>query len=306
MPIFRTVEGGGFTEIRAAIAVAEHLSFRAAADALSMSPTALSSNVRALEDRLGIRLFNRTTRSVSLTSAGEEFIASVAPSLAAIEQAMQAAGSHGTRPSGTLRINSSVTGAHEILTPLIQAYMARHPAVQVELSSESRLVDVVLEGCDAGIRLAESVPAEMVAVPLPFGLDFCVVGAPGYLADHPAPRTPLDLAAHSCIRSRASGGGIYRWEFEQNGETLEIDVPGALTLDDQSLMLKAAIAGMGLAYISRAIAAEAIASGRLVTVLEDWVAGSSPLCLYYPRNRNTSAALRALIDLIRADSGSRG
>jgi DNA-binding transcriptional LysR family regulator len=303
MPISRIIQSSGFTEIRAAISVAEHRSFRAAADALGMSPTALSSNVRALEDRLGIRLFNRTTRSVSLTSAGEEFIASVAPSLASIERAMEAAGSHGTRPSGTLRINSSVTGAHEILTPLILTYLQRYPAVQVEVTTESRLVDVVLDGCDAGIRLAESVPADMVAVPLPFGLDFCVVGAPQYLADHPPPNTPLDLANHRCIRSKAAGGSIYRWEFESHGEALEVDVSGGLTLDEQSLMLKAAIAGMGLAYISRAIAAEAITAGKLATVLEDWLPRQSPLCLYYPRNRNTSAALRALIELIRAGGG---
>src|SRR6218665_3117613 len=146
MPKTRTISSGGFTELKAVIAVAEHLSFRSAADALGMSPTALSSNVRALEDRLGVGPFHRTTRRVSLTSAGQEFIDNVAPPLAAIDRAMEAAGGHGTRPSGVLRINSSITAAHEIITPLLRDYLDRFPSVKIELTTETRLIDVVLDG----------------------------------------------------------------------------------------------------------------------------------------------------------------
>jgi DNA-binding transcriptional LysR family regulator len=299
MPINSRKRAGGFMELRAAIVVAERRSFRAAAEALGMSPTALSSAVRSLEDRLGIQLFNRTTRSVSLTSAGEEFVAHVVPPLAEIDRAMEAASSHGMQPSGTLRINTSVTATHEILLPLIRGFLDHHPLLQLELITESRLIDVVLDGCDAGIRLSESVPADMVSVPLPFGLDFCVVGAPDYLAANPAPTIPAELSRHCCIRSKTPGANAFRWEFERHGEVHLIDVPGELFLNDQSLLLKAAIAGMGLAYISRAAASDALAAGRLRTVLEDWLPPSSPLCLYYPRNRNTSAALRALIQAIR-------
>jgi DNA-binding transcriptional LysR family regulator len=213
---------------------------------------------------------------------------------------MEAASRHGTQPNGTLRINTSVTAAHEILLPLIRSFLAHHPLVQLELTTESRLVDIVLEGCDAGIRLGDSVPADMVSVPLPFGLDFCVVGAPDYLAAHPPPSVPAELARHRCLRSKTPGGNAWRWEFARHGEMLAVDVPGGLFLNDQSLLLNAAIAGMGLAYISRAAASDALAMGRLRTMLEDWLPPSSPLCLYYSRNRNTSAALRALIQAVRS------
>jgi len=300
-----TIGRNGIGELMAAIQLAERRSFRAAADYLGISPTALSSNIRALEDRLGVRLFNRTTRSVSLTAAGAEFIARVAPALAEIERAAEEAGSRSGAPSGLLRINSSVTGAHQVLAPVLRDFSRRHPLVSIELTTETRLVDIVLNGCDAGVRLEESVPADMVAVPLPFGLDFCVVAAPAYLREHPAPGVPADLLRHRCIRSVLPGGGTYRWEFERGGEALALDVPGNLTLDNQLLLFKAAIEGMGIAYIARSICSDAIAAGQLSLLLEPWVPRSSRLCLYYPHNRNTSPALRALVDTIRAAAPER-
>jgi len=300
-----TIGRNSIGELMAAIQVAERRSFRAAADNLGISPTALSSNIRALEDRLGVRLFNRTTRSVSLTAAGADFIARVGPALAEIERAAEEAGSHGSAPSGLLRINSSVTGAHQVLAPVLRDFIQRYPLVSVELTTETRLVDIVLNGCDAGVRLEESVPADMVAVPLPFGLDFCVVAAPAYLREHPVPGAPADLLHHRCIRSVLPGGGTYRWEFERGGEALALDVPGNLTLDNQLLLFKAAIEGMGIAYIARSICSDAIAVGRLSPLLEPWMPKSSRLCLYYPHNRNTSPALRALVDTIRAAAPER-
>ncbi|MFS2108594.1 LysR family transcriptional regulator [Sphingomonas sp. Sphisp140] len=300
-----TISRNSIGELMAAIQLAERRSFRAAADYLGISPTALSSNIRTLEDRLGVRLFNRTTRSVSLTAAGAEFIARVAPALAEIERAAEEAGSRAGAPSGLLRINSSVTGAHQVLAPVLRDFSRRHPLVSIELTTETRLVDIVLNGCDAGVRLEESVPADMVAVPLPFGLDFCVVAAPAYLREHPAPGVPADLLHHRCIRSVLPGGGTYRWEFERGGEALALDVPGNLTLDNQLLLFKAAIEGMGIAYIARSICSDAIEAGQLSLLLEPWMPRSSRLCLYYPHNRNTSPALRALVDTIRAAAPER-
>lgn len=289
----------GLIELEAAIAVAKHRNFRAAAAELGMAPTSLSNIVRALERRIGVLLFNRTTRSVSLTAAGKAFIERVSSSVSNIAEAIEAAQGDANRPSGTLRINSSVTAGHEVLAPIILEYLGRYPAMKVDLVTDSQLVDIVLEGFDAGIRTDASVPADMIAVPLGFALDFSVVAAPSYLRQHPALSTPTDLSNHQCIRARGASGGIYRWEFERNGERLNLDVPGVLILDDQSLILRAALLGLGLGYVSDALSRDAVAAGQLRYVLQDWRPVSSPLSLYYPRTRYTPASLRGLVELIR-------
>jgi DNA-binding transcriptional LysR family regulator len=289
----------GLIELEAVVAVAKLRNFRAAATELGMSSTAISSAVAGLEARLGVRLFNRTTRSVSLSSAGEEFVAQVAPALSNILNAIESANSHSARPTGTLRINSSLTAAHQILSPIVLAYLRRYPEMKVDLVTEARLVDIVLDGFDAGIRLAESVPRDMIAVPLGSALSFSVVGSPAYFSGRPIPLTPGDLMAHRCIRARWPSGEIYRWEFERRGEVLSLDVPGALTLDEPTLMLEAAIEGAGLAYLSDAAVETVVADGRLVRVLQDWVPARSHLSLYYPGHRHVPAALRAFIGMIR-------
>jgi DNA-binding transcriptional LysR family regulator len=294
----------GFIEFEAAIAVARFRNFRAAATDLGMSPTALSSTIRGLEARIGVQIFSRTTRSVALTAAGNAFIERISSTVADIDEAIRIAQGHAADPTGALRINSSITAAHEILTPLIQDFLNRNPGVSIDLVTNSRLVDIVLEGFDAGIRTASSVPGDMIAIPLGRSLDFVVVGSPRYLSKNPPPLEPSDLVRHKCIRTRWAGGGIYRWEFERDAEKLNIDVPGALTLDEQSLLLKAAVAGLGLACISDAFARDAVASGELQYVLEDWRPPPSPLCLYYPRSRHTPAALEAFVRSVRA--GCRG
>ena len=169
----------------------------------------------------------------------------------------------------------------------------------LELSTETRLIDIVNGQCDAGIRLAESVPVDMVSVQLLFGLDFCVVAAPAYLAKHTAPVKPTDLMQHQCIRAMLPGGAIYRWEFARGTEELALDVPGSLVLDDQFLVLQAGRKGLGIAYLARSVCEDYLVDGQLTTLLDDWMPRSSDLCLYYPHNRNTSSALRALIDTIR-------
>jgi DNA-binding transcriptional LysR family regulator len=295
----------GLIELETAIAVAKFRNFRLAAAELGMSPTAVSSTIRGLEARIGVQIFNRTTRSVALTSAGRAFIERISASVADIGAAIMIAQGQSREPTGTLRINSSITAAREILSPLLQDFLQKNPGIVLDLVTDSRLVDIVLEGFDAGIRIATSVPADMIAVPLGCSLDFVMVGSPAYLSRHPAPLTPADLMQHRCIRTRWAGGGIYRWEFEQGTEKISLDVPGVLTLDEQSLILKAAVAGLGLAYVSDAFARDAIVSGELRYALKDWRPAPSPLCVYYPRARHMPAALRALVSLIKEERTSR-
>jgi len=296
----------GLTELEAVLAVARQRSFRAAATELEMSTSALSHTVAALETRLGVRLFNRTTRSVSLSEAGEQFVASVAPALSAIRDAVEQASSRRLTPAGTLRINTSPGAARQVMAPLILEYLRRYPEMMVDIVTEGRLVDIVVDGFDAGIRLAESVPQDMIAVPFGLAQRLVVVGAPAYFARHAPPRSPGELLAHRCIRYRLASGAIWRWEFERHGESLDVDVQGPLTLDDSTLMLEAARAGVALAYLSDWNVAEDLAQGRLQCVLEDWTPPFDGLCLYYPGRRHVPAGLRALIELIREQRDAAG
>jgi len=289
----------GLTEFEAVVAVARLGSFRAAAIELDLSPSALSHAIAALEARLGLRLFNRTTRSVSPTDAGEQFIARIGPALADIGGAMEAINSHRERPAGTLRINTSAGAARMILTPLILGYLRRYPEMNVTLVTEGRLVDIVAQGFDAGIRLAETVPQDMIAVPIGGEQRMVVVGSPDYFAQHRRPQVPGELLAHQNIRARLASGAFYHWEFERRGETMAIDVPGVLALDEMNLMIEAALAGAGLAFLNHWSVAGHLAAGRLETVLDDWTAPFPGMCLYYPGRRHVPAGLRALIDLIR-------
>jgi DNA-binding transcriptional LysR family regulator len=286
-------------ELDAVVAVARRGSFRAAAVDLGMSPTALSHAVKGLEARLGIRLFNRTTRSVSLSQAGEQFIARVAPALSEIRNAMEGVNDLRDKPAGTLRINASVGAARQFLVSVVLEYLRRYPDTRVHLVTEGRLIDIIADGFDAGIRTRDVVPGDMIAVP--FGADqrFAVVGSPDYFGEKPRPRTPADLTRHRCIRARWPSGGIYRWEFARRSETLSIDVPGVLTLNEPTLMREAALAGAGLAYLRQPWIAQDIAAGRLVSVLNEWMPSEPGLCLYYPGRRNVPASLRAFIDVIR-------
>jgi DNA-binding transcriptional LysR family regulator len=288
----------GLSELEAVLAVARQRSFRAAATELGVSKSALSHAVAALEARIGVRLFNRTTRSVALTEAGAQFVDSVAPALSSIRAALEQAGSYRDKPSGTLRINTSV-GAARYAMPVFIEFTRRYPDVKLDIVTEGRLIDIVVEGFDAGIRLAESVPQDMIAVPFGGSLRFAVVGTPAYFAQHPAPRTPGDLKAHPCIRTRMPSGTIYQWEFARHGEALAVDVQGPLTLDESSLMLEAARAGLGLTYLSEWTVGPDLQAGTLQRVLEDWTPPYPGLCLYYPGRRHVPAALRALIELIR-------
>lgn len=289
----------GLTELEAVLAVARLGSFRAAAASLEMSTSALSQAVAALEARIGTRLFHRTTRSVRLTAAGERFVGEVAPAVADIQGALERASEEAGTPSGALRINASAGAAHLAMWPYLVPFLRKYPEVHLDLVTDDRLIDIVREGFDAGIRTADTVPGDMVAVPFGPPIRFAVVGTPDYFARHGRPRTPADLVHHVCIRARMSAGHIYRWEFERRGETLAVETGGTLTLDEPRLMLEAALAGLGLAYVAEFQATEALAAGRLERVLEDWTPPFDRLCLYYPGRRHVPAPLRALVELIR-------
>ena len=294
----------GLVELDTVAAVARLGGFRAAAIELGVSATSVSNAVAGLEARLGVRLFNRTTRSVSLSEAGEQFIAAVRPALSDIHAAMAATISRRGRPAGTLRLNCPPEAARQILVPVVLEFQRLYPEVRVDIVTDAQLIDIVSKGFDAGIRPRDAVPGDMIAVPFGPELRFAVVGSPAYLRDHPAPAKPADLLTHRCIRARWPSGALYRWEFAKQGRALTIDAPGSLTLDEPTLMRDAALAGAGLAYMWEARVRGDLACGHLVSVLDDWMPSSPGFCLYYPGRRNVPATLSVFIKLLRTNSGS--
>ncbi|MBB1251685.1 LysR family transcriptional regulator [Rhizobium sp. G21] len=290
---------GSLAELEAVLAVSSQGGFRAAARELGISTSSLSQQIAALETRMGVRLFNRSTRSVVLSAAGEQFVASVGPALEAIRSAVEHVDEHRAEATGTLRINTSVGATRMILTPLILEYMRRNPQMSVEIVTEGALVDVNAKGFDAGIRIREAVPPDMVVVPIGDNIHPAIVGSSDYFRRHGTPRDPAELQNHLCIRARMASGTIYRWEFERRGESFALDVPGKLVLDDSDLMLRAAREGAGLAYLSEWQVEDDIAAGRLEQVLADWTPPYPGLCLYYPGRRNLPAKLRRFVDLIK-------
>lgn len=291
-------------ELRAAATVAAHRSFRAAARELGISASALSRAIAVLEQRLGLRLFHRTTRSVAVTAEGERFFERVRPALRelteAIDNAHDTAGPPNEKLRGKLRINASHAVIRYVLMPLIGDYLERYPEVSVELTSEARLVDIVAEGYDLGVREPHHVPRDMIAVPCSDEIRFVIVGAPAYFAARKRPTRPADLLAHACLRARSPTGSVWPWELERRGKTLSLQPRGPLLLDDDELVLLAARRGLGLAYAVEWAVADDLKSGALVRVLPQWSPTYPGLCLYYPGHRLVPAPLRAFVDLVRA------
>ncbi len=286
-------------ELEAVAAVARHGGFRAAARELGVSSSALSHAIAALEERLAVRLFNRTTRSVALSAAGEQFLSEIAPALQTLEKAIENVEEHSDRPSGRLRLNMAPGAARILLQPLLLEYARRYPEVKLEVVTENALVDVIGKGFDAGIRLTEAISPDMVAVPIISKMRSFVVGSPHYFEGRDKPVVPSDLSRHRCIQMRMTGGRLYRWEFEKRGETYLVDVSGHLTFDASDLILEAALAGFGLAYLGEHALATHLASGRLIPVLEEWSPSYPGLSLYFSQRRHMPSKLRAFIDLIR-------
>src|SRR6202047_1799911 len=228
-----------------------------------MSPKAIGNAVASLEKRLGVRLFNRTTRNVAPTSAGREYIEAIAPALSDIRTAAQAAADHSRKPTGTLRFSCSLPGGRHLLAPFVFEYLRRYDEMKVEIVTEGRLINIIKDGFDAGLRHAEAVPQDRIAMPLGPHTRHVVVGAPSYFANRPRPSEPADLMDHECIRARHASEALYRWEFERHGDETRIDVPGSLTLDEPDLMEQASRAGGGLAYVGEGIGADDTARGGL-------------------------------------------
>ncbi|MDV4178432.1 LysR family transcriptional regulator [Rhizobium brockwellii] len=285
-------------DLRALSAIVNRRSFRKAADELGLSPSTLSHMMRSLEANMGVRLLNRTTRSVAATEAGERLVTRLTPLFRDFDLALEEVNEFRGHPSGTLRINTSEIAARVLLDAAVPTFLTRYPDMSLDLVTDNRLVDVVADGFDAGIRLREAVPLDMIAVEFGGDTGFVAVASPAYLATHPAPQTPDELKTHACIRFRLPSGKLFRWEFEKHGHELVVDVPGVLTLDHVELMAQAAAKGLGIAYVSDRTARPFLESGALVTVLDDWCPAIPGLCLYYPGHRHVPQGLRAFITVL--------
>ena len=265
-----------------------------------MSPSALSHAIRGLEERLGVRLLARTTRSVAPTEAGEQFIARLSPALADVRGALDQVTGLRARPAGRVRLVTSRVAARMVLAPKLAQFAREFPDVQIELTTteESRL-DLVGAGFDAGIHLGEFVERDMVAVRVSGEQRAAIVGAPSYFASHPKPKSPRDLPAHRCINFRHGSAGVYHWEFDKGRKSLAVAVSGPLTVDDVDVLIHAAVDGVGLAFALEENIAPQLASGALVRVLEDWYPPFAGYFFYYPSRRQQPPALSALIETLR-------
>ena len=281
-------------------AVARERSFTRAAAQIGVSPSALSHTIRGLEERIGVRLLTRTTRSVALTQAGERLLANVGPRLDEIEAEVAAVSDLRDKPAGTIRITTGVHAAQSILWPALRKLLPDYPDVQVELSADLGFVDIVAERFDAGVRLGETIAQDMVAVRIGPDMRMAAIAAPSYFASRKPPRTPHDLADHNCINLRfPTLGGLYAWEFEKAGRPLNVRVEGQLIVNDAALALQAALDGAGIAYLAADHVQPEIAAGRLERVLEDWCPSFPGYHLYYPSRRQQSPAFSLLVEALR-------
>jgi len=295
---------GNLADLNAFVAVADQRSFRAAASRLEVTPSALSHSMRQLEERLGMRLLNRTTRSVSVTDAGLRLLERLRPALGEIAGALEDMNQERQRPLGRLRIYAIHLAAAAIV-PIWGRFLSTYPEVHLEVALGGAPIDIVAKGFDAGIGPRDRVPADMIAVRVMGPMKIAVVAAPTYFARRRPPRTPDDLARHSCVQyRREADGDPLVWPFERNRKSRRIAVDGRVMVNDTDLAVRAAVDGLGIAYTLEALAEPFLRSGQLVRVLEDWLPSFEGLFLYYPGHRQVPATLRALIDMIRTAPGS--
>jgi DNA-binding transcriptional LysR family regulator len=280
--------------------VAERRSFRAAAAELGISPSALSQRIKALEARIGVALLHRTTRSVGLTEAGERLLERARPAFDELDEAVEAARSLGGRPSGLLRINASRGVIGTMIRLVLPSFLAAHPEIEVEIHADDGFADIVGDGFDVGIRLGESIEADMTAVRASPPFRFVVAGSPGYFERRGRPQRPRDLTGHACIRVRQkTSQAIYRWEFMDGNRPLEIAVRGPLIVNDTAANIAAALDGIGLCYAAEPVIEGLLAEERLQTVLEDFAPMTPGIFLYFPSRSQTMPKLRAFIDHVR-------
>jgi DNA-binding transcriptional LysR family regulator len=289
------------SELAAFAAVARHKSFRKAGEERGVTASAISHAVLNLEDRIGVRLLNRTTRSVSLTEAGELLVSHLDPAFGEMAAALDALNRYRDTPFGKVRINVPNSIGPFVIGRIIGPLLKSNPHLQLEINATDRLVDIVEEGFDAGIRFGERVTEGMIALRIKPRIRLVVVGSPAYFETRPKPATPHELKRHLCIQNMFPSGARYAWEFEKDGQTVSFQPSGPLSLDDHELMMQAALGGVGLAYIWEPRVEKAIASGELIKVLDDWCQPEEPLYLYYPSRRHMSAGFRAVIDAMRAE-----
>lgn len=288
------------SDLVAFLEVARERSFTRAAAHLGVSPSALSHTIRKLEERLGVRLLTRTTRSVSPTEAGDRLLRTVGPHFDEIESGLAAINDLRDKPAGTIRITASDHSAETVLWPALEKFLPGYPDIHIEISVDDTLRDIVEERFDAGVRLGEQIARDMIAVRIGPNVRMAVVGSPAYFDSHSRPRTPHDLARHQCINLRLRTlGGVYPWEFEKRGREVKVRVEGQLVFNDARLMIKAARSGLGLAYVFRDLVDADISNGTLIPVLQDWSPPFPGYHLYYPSRRQQSPAFALLVEALR-------
>ena len=300
------MRGTEFAEMSAFAAIAQQRSFTKAAIQLGVSRSTLSQSLRALEERLGVRLLNRTTRSVTLTEAGRRLVSRVENALGELTAAVDEVNHYRQSPIGLLRIAVQPPVASFLIGPVMAEFMRQFPGISLDVAVVKMPADIVDGGFDAGIRFGEQVERDMIAVPVMGEARFLVVATPDYLARHPLPRSPRDLKAHDCIRNRLPNGAIFGWEFERNGKKLRTDVEGRLIVNDIDLSIRAALDGIGLAYLLYDYVASEIATGRLVPLLEEWSPRLSGFFLYHSSRRQMTGPLQAMIAFLKAEARRRG
>jgi DNA-binding transcriptional LysR family regulator len=289
-----------FNELAAFALVAKEQSFTRAAAKLGVSPSALSQTLRNLEQRMGLRLLTRTTRSVSSTEAGARLLRTIAPRFEEIEAELAALSELREKPAGTIRITAGEHPAMTILQPALARLLPDYPDIKVEIIVDYGLTDIAAEGYDAGIRLGEQVAKDMIAIRIGPDMRMAVVGAPSYLSKHRRPQMPQDLTAHNCINMRLpTYGGIYAWEFQKGKRELKVRVEGQSVFNNIGLRLASVLDGLGLAYLPEDQVLTHIKSGRLLRVLDDWCPPFPGYHLYYPSRRHNSSAFALLVDALR-------
>lgn len=301
-----TVRQGALDGVEAFLCVARHRSFRRAAAELGVTPSAISQAVRLLETRLGSALFVRTTRSVGLTEAGEQFLSRAKPAFDELVAASEVARGLGQRPAGLLRISVPRAVVPTVLEPLIASFCQAYPEVEVEIAASEELIDIAAEGFDAGIRLGQFIAADMVAVPLTPPFRFVIVGTPAYLSGRGRPERIDDLREHACLRWRRTNGALARWTFDEAGREIELAVSGPLIARDFPTVLGAALQGIGLAQLPEPMVAEGLKTGKLVQVLEPFAPTMPGVFLYYPDRRQIMPKLRAFIDHVKSRTAANG
>ncbi|MFA5901029.1 MAG: LysR substrate-binding domain-containing protein [Hyphomicrobium sp.] len=298
------IRGTQFAQLTAFVAVAEHRSFTRAAQHLGLSTPSLSQAIRGLEENFGVRLLNRTTRSVALTEAGEQLLQHLSPVLEGVDNAIDAVNAYRDTPGGTLRLTVHPLAAITVIGPLMARFSSAYPSIDLDLSVDNACRDIVSEHFDAGVHLASNIAQDMIAVPLGGNFRIVTVASPEYLARYPGVDSPQDLAAHNCVRYRWDKAVANTWRFLRNGEHVDVGVEGSLTVNDHDLALRSALDGVGIVQLPEASVAPLITDGRLAVVLDGWQPNWGSFYLFYPSRRHIPFKLRTMVDFLRKESKS--